>query len=72
MCNLNFSSQFSRIILGIALVTLAWFGPNTSILAFEWIRLWSFGWLGLIPLISGIAAFCPVYAVFGFGRKQQY
>jgi hypothetical protein len=71
MCNLSILSQLLRIILGLILIALAWFGPETSLLDFEWMYLWRLGWLGLIPLISGIAAFCPIYAVLGFGHKHQ-
>jgi len=71
MCNVNGIGQFLRVIFGLILIALAWFGPQTSILGFEWLYLWKFGWIGLIPLISGIAAFCPIYAVLGFGHKQH-
>ncbi|MBT8118290.1 MAG: DUF2892 domain-containing protein [Gammaproteobacteria bacterium] len=69
MCNLGIFSQVSRIIIGLLLIALAWFGPQTDVLPFDLMYLWRLGWLGLIPLISGIAAFCPVYAVLGFGHK---
>ncbi|MCW8942177.1 MAG: DUF2892 domain-containing protein, partial [Gammaproteobacteria bacterium] len=71
MCNLGIFGQVSRIVFGLMLIALAWFGPETSILPFEWMYLWRLGWLGLIPLISGIAAFCPIYAVLGFGHKSH-
>ena len=71
MCNLSIFSQLLRIILGIILLALAWFGPQTSLLSFEWMSLWRLGWLGFIPLISGIAAFCPIYAVLGFDHKKK-
>ena len=71
MCNLSIFSQLLRIILGIILLALAWFGPQTSLLSLEWMSLWRLGWLGLIPLISGIAAFCPIYAVLGFNHKKK-
>ena len=71
MCNLGILSQAFRIVFGLVLIALAWFGPQSNLLTFEWMYLWRLGWLGLIPLISGIAAFCPVYAVFGFGHKPQ-
>jgi hypothetical protein len=72
MCNLSIFGQIFRIIFGLILIALAWFGPQTSILSFEWIELWNIGWLGIIPLISGIAAFCPVYAVLGCGHKHEH
>lgn len=71
MCNVNGIGQFLRVLTGLILIALAWFGPQTSILSFEWMYLWKFGWLGLIPLISGIAAFCPIYAVLGFSHKPH-
>ena len=71
MCNLGILSQVFRIVFGLVLISLAWFGPQTTFLTFEWMYLWRLGWLGLIPLISGIAAFCPIYAVLGFGHKPH-
>ncbi len=70
MCNLSIFGQLLRVFTGLVLVFMAWHGPQTSILSFEWIKLWNLGWFGLIPLISGIAAFCPIYAVLGFGHKS--
>lgn len=71
MCNLNIWSQVLRVVLGLGLIALAWYGPQTDILTFEWMHLWKLGWIGLIPLISGIAAFCPIYAVLGLGHKHK-
>ncbi len=71
MCNLGILNQVLRIILGLVLIALAWLGPQTSLLSFEWMHLWRLGWIGIIPLISGIAAFCPIYAVLGFGHKPH-
>ncbi|NOR43133.1 MAG: DUF2892 domain-containing protein [Gammaproteobacteria bacterium] len=71
MCNLKYSSQLFRFLIGLVMVLSAWFGPQTSLLNIEWMHLWNFGWLGFIPLLSGIAAFCPVYAVLGFGHQQK-
>jgi hypothetical protein len=71
MCNLKPFSQIFRIILGSILIAAAWFGPQTSLLSSEFMKLWAIGWIGLVPLISGIAAFCPVYAVFGRGHNPE-
>ncbi|GMR01003.1 MAG: hypothetical protein BMS9Abin19_0349 [Gammaproteobacteria bacterium] len=71
MCNISGIGQFLRVIIGLILIALAWYGPQTSLLSFEWMHFWKLGWIGLIPLISGIAAFCPIYAVLGFGNKQH-
>ena len=71
MCNLKPFSQIFRIIIGSTLIAAAWFGPQSELLQGESIKLWALGWIGLVPLISGIAAFCPIYAVFGLGHKHD-
>lgn len=43
-----------RIIVGITLIVLA---------ATEQIGPW--GWLGIIPLLTGVVSFCPAYALLG-------
>jgi cadmium resistance protein CadD (predicted permease) len=43
-----------RIALGVALLSLVFVGPKT---------LW--GLVGLIPLITGLARFCPAYGIAG-------
>lgn len=43
-----------RVALGLALLLLVFVGPHT---------LW--GLVGLVPLATGIAGFCPLYKVLG-------
>jgi hypothetical protein len=43
-----------RIILGIGLLALVFVGPKT----------W-FGLVGLLPLITGVVGFCPLYRLIG-------
>ncbi|VWX55786.1 conserved hypothetical protein [Burkholderiales bacterium 8X] len=43
-----------RIALGGTLVVLA---------AMDYIGVW--GWIGLVPLATGLAGSCPVYSIFG-------
>lgn len=43
-----------RIIAGTGLISLAFIGP-----ASPW------GWIGLVPLLTGIFAYCPLYQVLG-------
>lgn len=71
MCNLKLSSQLIRILIGLALISLTWLGPQSRLLDREMMDLWYLGWLGIVPLLSGIAAFCPIYAVLGFGHKSD-
>lgn len=44
-----------RIVVGLALLSLVFVGPQT---------LW--GLVGLVPLLTGVVGFCPLYKVFGF------
>jgi hypothetical protein len=43
-----------RIVAGIALIALAYTGK---------IGLW--GYIGVVPLVTGILGLCPAYAIFG-------
>lgn len=43
-----------RVVLGLVLLSLIFTGPHT------WLGL-----LGLIPLATGFAGFCPLYRVLG-------
>ena len=44
-----------RIIAGVVLVVLAATGA---------IGLW--GWIGIVPILTGTTRFCPAYLPFGF------
>ena len=43
-----------RIALGIVLLSLTLFGPKTA-----------WGFIGLVPLMTGLAGFCPLYRLLG-------
>jgi hypothetical protein len=43
-----------RVALGIGLVSLVFIGPRT---------MW--GWIGLIPIATGLSGVCPVYSLLG-------
>ena len=43
-----------RVIAGLVLITLAATGT---------IGVW--GWIGVLPLVTGAVGFCPAYAIFG-------
>lgn len=45
----------ARMVLGAGLLGLTMFGPRT---------MW--GLIGLVPLLTGIVGFCPLYRVFGW------
>ena len=43
-----------RVVVGLALLSLVWIGPQTP-----------WGWVGLVPLLTGLAGRCPLYRLFG-------
>jgi hypothetical protein len=44
-----------RIVVGLAAISLVFFGPKTPL-----------GWIGLLPLATGLLGTCPLYSVFGW------
>lgn len=49
-----------RVLLGIALLGAT---------LFDVVGPW--GWIGIIPLLTGIFRFCPAYALFGIRTCRQ-
>jgi membrane protein implicated in regulation of membrane protease activity len=49
-----------RVVLGVALISLVFVGPQTL-----------FGWFGLIPLATGLVGSCPLYRMFGINTKRH-
>jgi len=46
--------RFARIAVGVILIALVFIGPKTA-----------WGWIGVIPLLTGLAGRCPGYALLG-------
>lgn len=58
--NVGGADKIIRIIVGIVLVSLVFVGPKT-----QW------GWIGLIPLLTGLLSWCPLYQVIGFSSCKK-
>ncbi|MBB3862079.1 putative membrane protein YccC [Novosphingobium hassiacum] len=43
-----------RVIVGLVLLALVFVGPHTP-----------WGWIGIVPLLTGIVGFCPAYTLLG-------
>jgi hypothetical protein len=52
--NEGLADRLIRIAVGLVVLSLAFVGPQTP-----------WGYLGLIPLITGIVGHCPAYRLFG-------
>jgi hypothetical protein len=44
-----------RIIGGVGILSLAFFGPQSP-----------WGFVGLIPIFTGVVGICPLYSILGF------
>jgi hypothetical protein len=44
-----------RVLAGIGILSLTVIGPQTP-----------WGYLGIIPIVTGLAGTCPLYTIFGF------
>ena len=51
--NVGTVDRVVRVVLGLVLLGLAVFGG-------QW-----WGWIGIVPLITAFAGFCPAYKLFG-------
>jgi hypothetical protein len=43
-----------RIVAGLVLISLVFIGPQSP-----------WGWVGVIPLATGLIGWCPAYTLFG-------
>ena len=43
-----------RVVVGLAVLSLVFVGPQTA-----------WGWVGLVPLATGLVGFCPLYSILG-------
>ena len=43
-----------RVVIGLALITMAATGM---------VGMW--GWIGVVPLLTGLIGFCPLYTIMG-------
>jgi len=52
--NVGTVDKVIRILLGAGLISLVFIGPQTP-----------WGWVGVIPLATGLISFCPLYRLLG-------
>lgn len=52
--NVGTADRVLRIIAGLVLISLVFIGPQTP-----------WGWIGLVPLLTAVAGFCPAYSLLG-------
>ncbi len=58
-CNVGGMDRWIRIIVGIALVAYAFFAKQPI------------AYIGVIPLVTGLAGFCLIYPIFKFSTCSK-
>jgi hypothetical protein len=53
--NENAADRIIRVAGGLGLLSLVFFGPQTP-----------WGYIGLVPLVTGLMGSCPMYSLFGW------
>lgn len=61
MCNVGGIDRILRILIGLALTALVFVGPQTP-----------WGWVGLVPLLTGLFGFCPIYPLIGLNTCSSH
>lgn len=49
-----------RVLLGLVLLSLVFVGPHT---------MW--GLIGIVPLLTGLTGFCPLYSLLGINTSPR-
>ena len=52
--NVGGIDRILRVVVGLILISLVFVGPKT---------MW--GWIGVVPLVTGLFRFCPAYTLLG-------
>ena len=52
--NVGSIDRVLRIIVGLALISMVFVGPQTP-----------WGWVGVVPLLTAFISFCPLYTLIG-------
>jgi hypothetical protein len=61
--NIGTLDRILRVVVGLALISLVFVGPQTA-----------WGWIGVIPLVTAAVGFCPAYRLLGIctlARKNK-
>ena len=52
--NMGSADRVIRVVIGLALLSLVFVGPQTP-----------WGWIGVIPLVTAAIGVCPLYSIIG-------
>lgn len=58
--NVGSLDRLLRVVLGVFLIALVFVGPQTP-----------WGWIGLVPLATGLLRTCPLYSLVGINTCRR-
>ena len=58
--NVHNVERIVRVVVGLVIVSLVFIGPQSA-----------WGWLGLVPLATGLTGWCPPYAILGINTCKK-
>ncbi len=58
--NVGNIDRLLQIVAGLVLIALVLVGPKTP-----------WGWIGLVPLLTGLMRTCPIYSLFGISSHRR-
>ncbi len=58
--NEHLVERIIRVVFGLFILSLAFVGPKTP-----------FGYLGIIPIFTGLVGSCPLYTLIGFSTCSR-
>lgn len=58
--NVGTIDRILRIVAGLVLIALVFVGPKTP-----------WGWIGVVPLLTGLVRFCPAYPLLGLNTCSK-
>lgn len=58
--NVGNADRIARIVLGLVLIALVFVGPKTP-----------WGWIGVVPLLTGLFRVCPLYSLVGLDTCRK-
>lgn len=59
-CNEGKIDRILRVFVGLVLIALVFVGPQTP-----------WGWIGVVPLLTGIFGYCPAYSLLGLNTCKK-
>jgi hypothetical protein len=65
--NVGVLDRILRFIAGVLLIAVAYYQPVTGM---DWLdRNEWIGWIGVIPIVTAFAGWCPLYSILGICTK---